>query len=106
MAIDNQIPMTDILNRKLTALTSNKQAGSAGKLNQPLNAVFNRLLSSFRAGSSTLKSGRPTGLTAVDYLARAIPAPGFHKINSELASSNPAMTQNLGYGSDSESESD
>ena len=101
MAIDNQIPITGILNRKLSTLTSNNQAGSAGKLNQPLNAVFNRLLSSFRAGPSAMHSGRPTGLTAVDYLTRAMPAQG---VNSGQPSSNPAIAQNRGHNSNSESE--
>jgi hypothetical protein len=91
MAIHNQIPMADILSRKLPSLTSSKQAVSSGKTNQPLNAVFNRLLTSFRAGSSGLKGSRPTGLTAVDYLARPLPAHENHKSKSKHT---PAVDQN------------
>jgi soluble lytic murein transglycosylase-like protein len=102
MAIDNHIPLTDILNRKLAALTSSKQALSSGKLNQPLNAVFNQILSSFRARTPVLNGGRPTGLTAVDYLARAMPTQVFDKIISQRPSSNPAMTRSRSHISNSE----
>jgi len=97
MAIENQISITDILNRKSTALTSNKQALSSGKLNQPLNAVFNRILSSFRAGKTSMKSGSPTGLTAVDYLASAMPAKIFPKLNSGHAAVRTDTIQNLSH---------
>ena len=83
MAIENQFPAADILNRGLSGLTTNKQAFSSSKVDQPLNAVFNRILATFRGSAPAFKAGRPTGLTAVDYLADALPARVLQKVKSE-----------------------